>query len=82
MRAKISVEMAIAVVELARYKTLYYGLKRNHPRNVAIVHPLMYMMRRIIFAFMIVYMDKVELWNVLIFLTCTLAMLAYALVEH
>ena len=81
-RAKISVEMAEAVAEPARYKTLYYGLKQNHPRNVAVVHPLMYMARRIIFAFMIVFMDKVEFWNVLLFIACTFTMLAYALAEH
>ena len=81
-RAEISVEMAMAVKEPARYKTLYYGLKRNHPRNVAVVHPLMFMARRIIFALMIVYMDKVEIWNVLLFMACTLIMLAYTLSEH
>ena len=81
-RAKISVEIALTVKEPAHYKTLFYGLKRNHPRNVAVVHPLMYMARRIIFAFMIVFMDKVELWNVVLFIACTLTMLAYALSEN
>lgn len=68
--------------EPERFKTLYYGLKRNHPRNVAVVHPLMFMLRRIIFALLIVHMDTVHTWGVLIFMSCTLAMLAYALAEH
>lgn len=81
-RAKLSVEMAEAVKTPKRYKTLYYGLKLNHPRNAAVVHPLMYMLRRIIFAFIIVYMDQVKFWNVILFMNCTLVMLAYGLAEH
>lgn len=65
-----------------RYRTLFYGLKRNHPRNVAIVHPLMFLLRRIIFALMIVYMDKIAVWSTFIFMFMTLTMLAYALSEH
>ena len=36
------------------YKTLFYGLKKNHPHNVAIVHPLLFLLRRIIYAIVIV----------------------------
>ena len=37
------------------YKTLFYGLKKNHPNNVAIVHPLSFLLRRIIYAIVIVF---------------------------
>ena len=37
-----------------RFKTIYYGLKLNHPRNVALIHPLMYTTRRIIYALSVV----------------------------
>ena len=36
------------------YKTLFYGLKKNDPHNVAIVQPLSFMLRRIIYAMVIV----------------------------
>ena len=41
-----------------RYRTLHYGLKRNHERNVAIVHPLMFILRRVIYALVIVFMEE------------------------
>lgn len=68
--------------EPARYKTLYYGLKRNHQRNVAVIHPLMFLLRRIIFALVIVFMDTIPIWGVLIFMYSTLIMLAYTLSEQ
>ena len=63
------------------YKTLFYGLKRNHERNVAIVHPLMFLLRRVIYAIVIVFMGETMLFPVLIVMSCCLAMLAYALLE-
>lgn len=39
-----------------RVKTLFYGLRLNHPRNVAVLHPLMYTLRRIFFALAIVFL--------------------------
>ncbi len=81
-RAKILIELADSVREPERYKTLYYGLKRNHPRNVAVMHPLMFMMRRIIYALTIVFMDEIPIWGVFIFMGYTLLMLGYVLSEH
>ena len=56
-RAMAAQEM-IAAGELIekpkRFKTLYYGLKLNHPRNVALIHPLIFTLRRIIYAFSVV----------------------------
>ena len=62
--------------------TLYSGLKLNHPKHVAVVHPLMFLMRRIIFALVIVFMDKVQTWGVMIFMAYTLGMLAFTLSER
>ena len=64
-----------------RYKTLYYGLKVNHARNVAVVHPLMYAVRRIIYAMTIVFLPHLRLLGPWIMLVGTLAMLAYVLTE-
>ena len=38
------------------FRTLYYGLKRNHPHNGAVIHPLAYLIRRILFACAIVFL--------------------------
>lgn len=64
-----------------RYKTLYYGLKINHARNVAIVHPLMFTLRRVIYAFSIVLIATLPLLGVWVMLAGTLVMLAYVLTE-
>mmetsp|Transcript_237 Transcript_237/g.355 ORF Transcript_237/g.355 Transcript_237/m.355 type:complete len:152 (-) Transcript_237:5137-5592(-) len=42
----------------------------------------MFMLRRIIFAAVIVYMDEMPLWGTLIFMFSTLCMLAYVLTEQ
>ena len=63
-------------------KTLYYGLKMNHERNVAVMHPLMFVLRRIIYALVIVFMDGEMIWGVVIVIVCCIVMLAYALSEH
>ena len=65
-----------------RYRTIFYGLKVNHPRNVALTHPLMFLVRRVIYALIIVTMDKVHYWNILLLMACTLVMLGYVLAEH
>lgn len=64
-----------------RHKTLYYGLKLNHARNVAIVHPVMFTLRRIIYALCIVLIATLPLLGVWIMLVGTLVMLAYAVTE-
>ena len=65
-----------------KYRTLHYGLKRNHERNVAIVHSLMFFLRRIVYALVIIYMDKIMIWGVLIVMFSCIIMLAYALAEY
>ena len=64
------------------YKTLFYGLKQNHERNVAVIHPLMFLLRRIVFAAVVVFMVKVTVLPIFVILVSTLLMLGYALSEH
>ena len=52
--AKETVAGAELVQKQPRFKTIYYGLKLNHPRNVALIHPLMYTTRRITYALSVV----------------------------
>jgi len=65
-----------------RVKTLHYGLKLNHPRNVALVHPLLYTLRRVVYALAIVFLAGYPLFGVWIVLSCTLVMIAFGLLEH
>ena len=42
----------------------------------------MFLLRRIIYAFVIVFMNEISVWPVIIVMVCTLVMLAYALLEY
>ena len=54
-----------------RYSTLFLGLKLNHPHNVAILHPLSFLLRRVFFAVIIVFMPSQPLiGSLLLLLTC------------
>ena len=54
--AKLRLKLEDTVQLSQKYKTLHYGLKRNHERSVAIVHPLMFLTRRVIYAAVIVFL--------------------------
>ena len=54
-----------------RYRTLFYGLRLNHPHNVAITHPLSFLLRRIIFSLIVVFMVNSAYSGVIILIgTC------------
>jgi hypothetical protein len=80
--ARVRLAIEDTVKQHKGYKTLFYGLKQNHERNVAVIHPLMYLLRRVVYALVIVFMDEITVWPVVIVMVSTLIMLAYALSEH
>lgn len=65
-----------------RYSTLWLGLKTNHERNVALAHPMTFLVRRVIFAILVTTMSPFMLTSVLTFMAMTLFVLAFALYEH
>ena len=79
--AHIRVKFADRMQTPQQYRTLFYGLKHNHERNVAIIHPLMFLLRRIIYALVIVFLDEVMYYGVFIVMLSCLAMLAFACTE-
>ena len=79
--AHLRVKFADRMKVPQQYETLFFGLKRNHERNVAVTHPLMFMLRRIIYALVIVFMDEVMYYGVFIVMMSCLAMLAFACTE-
>ena len=72
------IKLAESVQVSNYYRTLFYGLKLNHEHNVAVVHPLAFVLRRILYAFVIVYMvgEMVILGALLMLMSC-LAMLVF-----
>ena len=80
--SKIKEKLASEVELSPRYETLFYGLKRGHPRNVAAIHPFAFLTRRIIFVASLLAFIEQPVFSVLTFLCINLAMLAYGIHER
>ena len=76
---RIAVEQSVPVSQ--SYRTLFYGLKLNHERNVAVVHPLMFLLRRLVYAVVIVTLSETMFFGVLVVMLSCLVVLAYAVNE-
>ena len=50
------IELASSVNVSSAYQTLFYGLRRNHEHNMAVIHPISFVLRRVIFAIAIMHM--------------------------
>ena len=55
--ARLRVALEDSVNVNPAYKTLFLGLKQNHEHNMAVVHPITYVLRRILYAVVIVFMQ-------------------------
>lgn len=76
--AIIRMKLAESVKLSNAYRTLFYGLKLNHEHNVAIVHPLAFLLRRVIYALVIIFMvDSNVVFGCLIILVTCLFMMAF-----
>ena len=64
-----------------RYKTLFYGLKKNHPRNVAVVYPMMFLLRRVIYVIVILFLTQVPFLAIIILMLTCLVMLSFVFTE-
>ena len=53
--ARIKTKLESEIVLSPRYRTIFSGLKMNHPRNVALVHPVAFLLRRILFVASLMY---------------------------
>ena len=79
--AKEMIAGAELIKKSDRSMTLYYGLRLNHPRNVALIHPIMFVVRRIVYALSIVLLENYTLYGVWILMLGTLLMLTFAVTE-
>ena len=82
VQAHVKLVLEGQVISNPRYKTVFEGLKKNHAHNVALVHPLAFLLRRIVFSAIIVFMYSMPYAASLILLLLTMAMLAYVITEQ
>lgn len=65
------------------YMTLFYGLKRNQPHNMAIVHPLAFVLRRILYAFVVLFLvGSAAFFGALLLLVTCLVFMTFVAVEN
>ena len=65
------------------YQTLYSGLRRNHEHGASSLYPLLYVLRRIVYAMVIVFLieENMPLFGTLILTISSLMMLAFTAME-
>ena len=63
------------------YKTLFLGLKKNHPHNVAVIHPLIFLLRRVLYALIIVFMVNSPYFGSVLLMVSCFAMICYTVTE-
>ena len=74
--AKLLVAAAGEVKRNPKYKTLTYGLKKNHPRNVAVLYPILYLLRRVLYTIAILFITQIPFIGVVILMFTCVTMLA------
>ena len=81
-QAKLRVMLESQIKTNQNYSTLFFGLKKNHPHAVALVHPISFLIRRLIYAALIVFMHELPFFVTVILLCLSLALLCFLCVEH
>lgn len=80
--ARIRLKLIDEVKVSPGYKTLFYGLKWNHAHNVALFHPLLFILRRILYSFVIIFTVGANvMFGALLMLVSTLFMLTFVATE-
>jgi len=81
VEAQIRLKLESVSKPSERYRTLFYGLKRNHPHSAAVMHPLMFLLRRIVYSAIVIYFVGLPCIAVYILCAVCLGMIAYVIVE-
>ena len=82
VEARLRIRLESLVRPSKRYRTLFYGLKRNHPHSAALVHPLVFLLRRIVYSSIVLFMTQLPMLGAYLLALICLAMLAFIIVER
>jgi len=80
--AQLKVQLESLVRVSAHYRTLFTGLKKNHQHSAAVVYPVIFLIRRIVYAAIVLFL--VHIPSVAAYLLCWICvgMIGYILVEQ
>jgi hypothetical protein len=81
VQAQLRITLETQVKVNRRYETLFYGLKKNHPHNCALIHPMAFLLRRIVYTMVIVFMFHKPFFGSMILLAISLSILGYVICE-
>lgn len=80
--AKLRNFLADSVEPRLAYKTLFYGLKKNQSHNMAVLHPLVFVLRRVLYALVILFLvQEAAFFGVLLLLATCLIMMVFVVHE-
>ena len=82
VEAQVRVTIESQVYLNPRYETVFEGLKKNHPHNVALVHPMSFLLRRIVYAVIIIFLFDLPYIAASILIVISVCILAYVITEH
>ena len=82
VEAKLRTELESLVKVNPRYKTLFYGLRRNHPHMAAVTHPLIFLVRRIIYSAIVLFMFHLPIVGTYLLCTICVGVIAFVIVEQ
>ena len=80
--ALLRVRLADSVEINPSYKTLFDGLKKNHPHNAAAVYPVLYLTRRILYALTIIFLTSQPYFSAISLMLTCLFMLCFVMQEE
>lgn len=66
----------------AHYGTLFSGLKKNHQHSAAVVHPLVFLVRRIVYAAIVLFLLQIPSVAAYLLLWICVGMVAYVIIEQ
>lgn len=80
--ARVRVHLESTTPVKKRYSALFNGLRKNHPNNAAVIHPLTFMLRRIVYAAIAIFMLQLPIIGTYILCLICIAVLAYTFIEQ
>jgi len=82
VEAKLQIKLEQVVYVCDRYRTLFYGLKRNHPHSAAIVYPLTFLIHRIVYSAIVLFMAGLPMIGAYLMSIICILTIAYVIVEQ
>ena len=79
--AKLRVNREYETKVSDRYKTLFSGLRLNHPHNATVVHPIIFILRRITYAATVLFMLNASILGAYLLSVICIGVIAFVVIE-